>query len=71
MKVYDILRKHTGTVNSFVDDTGHNHFTECVEEIEKSVTKEKIKLLKSILANVSDETQQNVEDELTRLTNHN
>lgn len=32
-KIYNILRSHTNTVNSFVDDAGHNHFMDCVNDI--------------------------------------
>ena len=31
--VEDIIKAHTGTVNSFVDGKGYNHFEECAEEI--------------------------------------
>ena len=32
-KIEEIILKHIGSVNSFVDESGHNHFEECAKEI--------------------------------------
>lgn len=32
-KIYKIIRRHTKTVNSFIDDDGYNHLMPCVQEI--------------------------------------
>lgn len=32
-KIQEILLKHIGTVNSFIDDNGYNRFRDCVEAL--------------------------------------
>ena len=35
-RVEEILKKHITTINSFLDENGHNRFTECVEALEQA-----------------------------------
>lgn len=37
-QVEEILKKHITTVNSFLDENGHNRFIECVEELTQLIT---------------------------------
>ena len=37
-QVEEILKKHIATVNSFLDENGHNRFIECVEELTQLIT---------------------------------
>lgn len=32
-EIYNVLRKHTGSVNSFIDENGKNRFMECVDRL--------------------------------------
>lgn len=36
-KIKEILWKHIGTVNSFIDDNGHNRFDDCVKELSNCI----------------------------------
>lgn len=40
-QVEEILKKHITTVNSFLDENGHNRFTECVEALTSLIQQEK------------------------------
>lgn len=53
-KIKEILWKHTGTVNSFIDDNGHNRFDDCVKELSTCIEEHYDKLEEWAKENAKD-----------------